>query len=83
MIQKYIKDSSDEELTDSMIDAIETYYQPIQEELAGSYNTYIEQYKAVKELSIDLSKVSYSQETWDKTIDLAMESWLENIVYNK
>lgn len=83
MIQKYIKDSSDEELTDSMIDAIETYYQPIQKELAGSYNTYIEQYKAVKELSIDLSKVSYSQETWDKTIDLAMESWLENIVYNK
>ena len=83
MIQKYIEDSSDEDLTDSMVDAIETYYQPIQEELAGSYNTYIEQYKAVKELSVDLSKVSYSQETWDKTIDLAMESWLENIVYNK
>ena len=52
-------------------------------ELGGNYNTYIKQYEVIKGFEINFANPNYDKEAWDKTIEIALESWLENIVYNK
>ena len=81
LIKQYEEDK--DELTTSQKTAVETYYSPIATELGGNYNTYIKQYEVIKGFEINFANPNYDKEAWDKTIEIALESWLENIVYNK
>ena len=81
LIKQYEEDK--DELTTSQKTAVETYYSPIATELGGNYNTYIKQYEAIKGFEINFANPNYDKAAWDKTIEIALESWLEKIVYNK
>ena len=83
IIQKYLKDSSDESLTDDMKKAITTYYSPINTELSGSYNTYIHEYNELLALNFNLSATNYDMEVIERSVGNSIESWQENLKYTK
>ena len=83
IVKTYLKDSSDESITSEMKTAITTYFSPIQTELSGNYNTYINEYKDLKALTFDLSGTQYDRELLDETIDHSLEEWQGNLKYTK
>ena len=85
IIKLYIEDAADEDLTDEMVDAIETYYAPIFKELAtDGYYAAIKQYESIKEMDITFSKSNYTRESFLKAIDMTIEKYQdENLTYIK
>lgn len=85
IIKKYIEDAADEDLTDEMVKAIETYYAPIFKELAtDGYYAAIKQYESIKEMDITFSKSNYTMDSFIKAIDMTIEKYQdENLTYIK
>lgn len=83
MVKKYLKDEKDETLTETEKTAITTYYSPIATELGGSYNSYIEEYKALQALDINLEGAAYSKDILNRAIEIALANWNDKLTYNK
>ena len=83
LIKKYIKDEKDETISDTEKTALTTYYTPIATELGGSYNSYIEEYKALQALDLQLEGANYSKEILNRAIEIALANWNEKLTYNK
>lgn len=85
IIKLYIEDAADEDLTDEMVDAIETYYAPIFKELAtDGYYAAIKQYQSIKEMDITFNKSNYTRESFLKAINMTIEKYQdENLTYIK
>jgi len=85
IIKKYIEDAADEDLTEEMKKAIETYYSPIFKELStDGYYAAIKQYQAINGMDITFSKTNYTRESFLRAIDMTIKkSEDENLTYIK
>lgn len=83
LIKKYLEDNNDETISDTQKTAIKTFFEPIYDELSGSYNGYIQEYKAIQALDINLDKTNYDRDTLNRAIEIAIDNWYEKITYNK
>lgn len=85
IIKKYIEDAADEDLTEEMKKAIETYYSPIFKELStDGYYAAIKQYQAINGMDITFSKTNYTRESFLRAIDMTIKKYEdENLTYIK